>query len=310
MRRFATAILILCLATTTALAGGLGLPTSRAGLGIGNLPDFTGIRLNFRDQDVDQVTGLNLTVWPGGDKRGTGSYTGIGFHLAGNSGSEFTGIYVSLFGLGVEDRATGIFVNGLGMGGGEVNGIMIAGLGAGAGDLNGLVVAGLGAGAENVTGVMLAGLGAGVEDLNGIAAALLGFGAENVTGIVIAGLGTGAENITGLAVGGLGMGGEELTGLFVGGLGMGAESLSGLGIGGGVRTQQVEGAALALAYQRTERLAGISTGVYNRADEATGLMIGIYNHAESLSGVQIGLLNHVGSGPGAARWLPLINARF
>ena len=39
-------------------------------------------------------------------------------------------------------------------------------------------------------------------------------------------------------------------------------------------------------------------------------MIGVYNHAERLSGVQIGLLNHVGSGPGAARWLPLINARF
>jgi hypothetical protein len=310
MRRIATAALLLSLATTTALAGGLGIPTGRAGLGIGNLPDFTGIRLNFRDQDVDRVTGLNLTVWPGGDERGTGSYTGVGFHLAGNSGREFTGVYLSLFGLGVEERATGVFINGLGMGGGEVNGIMIAGLGAGAGDLNGLVLAGLGAGAENVTGVMLAGLGAGVEDIDGVAAALLGFGAEDVTGIVVAGLGTGAEDITGIAVGGLGMGGEDLTGLFAGGLGMGAETLTGVGIGGGVRTRRAEGAALAIAYQRTERLAGISTGVYNRADEATGLMIGVYNHAERLSGVQIGLLNHVGSGPSAARWLPLINARF
>ena len=39
-------------------------------------------------------------------------------------------------------------------------------------------------------------------------------------------------------------------------------------------------------------------------------MLGLVNHAEVLHGVQIGLVNHVGSGPAAARWLPLVNARF
>ena len=70
------------------------------------------------------------------------------------------------------------------------------------------------------------------------------------------------------------------------------------------------GTTLALAYQRTESLVGISTGVYNRTDEAHGLMIGVFNHADTLHGIQIVILNHVGSGPAAARWLPLINARF
>lgn len=61
---------------------------------------------------------------------------------------------------------------------------------------------------------------------------------------------------------------------------------------------------------RTDDLYGVATGLYNRADHAEGLMIGLFNKAHTLRGVQIGLLNHVASGPAAARWLPLINARF
>ncbi len=65
-----------------------------------------------------------------------------------------------------------------------------------------------------------------------------------------------------------------------------------------------------IGHHRTERLYGVSTGIYNRADEAHGLMIGLFNRAHVLHGVQIGLLNHVATGPMAARWLPLVNARF
>ncbi len=39
-------------------------------------------------------------------------------------------------------------------------------------------------------------------------------------------------------------------------------------------------------------------------------MIGLVNWTETLAGLQIGLLNRVGTGPAAARWLPLLNARF
>jgi len=289
-----TTLLTLTLAHTTASAGGLGIPTSHVGLGLGNLQDFTGVRLNWQDRDVQRVDGLNITVWaPAGDNRGT--YRGLGLHLVGAGGDVFEGIHLSGLGLGAEERARGIFISGLGMGGGDVAGISIAGLGMGA---------------DRMRGVMLAGLGVGAENLRGIAVAGLGVGAEDVTGLVIGGLGVGAEDASGIMIGGLGVGGEDLRGLFFAGLGVGASSLQGLAASGAIRTKSTTGAALGVAYQRTDVLYGVSTGIYNRADEAHGLMIGLVNQADVLHGVQIGLVNHVGSGPAAARWLPLINARF
>ncbi|MEZ4389296.1 MAG: hypothetical protein R3D98_17250 [Candidatus Krumholzibacteriia bacterium] len=286
-----------CLATllaATATAGGLGLPTSHHGLGLGNLTEFSGIRLNLQDRGVREVNGLNVTLWLPRNHAG-GRYQGVGVHLIGASGDSFRGVYVSGLATAVVDEGQGVFVSGLGFGGGDLAGLVIAGLGAGMSDLSGVAVAGLGLGAERVQGILLAGLGAGVEDIDGIALALLGFGAEDATGVMLAGLG---------------IGGQNLRGVFAGGLGVGAETLAGVAVGGGVRSAMTQGLALAAVYQRTELLYGVSTGLYNRADEAHGLMLGVVNHAEVLRGVQIGLLNHVGSGPAAARWLPLINARF
>lgn len=285
---------LLAVAHTTAGAGGLGIPTSHAGLGIGNLRDFTGVRLNWQDRDVQRVDGLNITVWaPAGDNGG--AYRGLGLHLVGAGGDVFEGIHLSGLGLAAEERARGIFISGLGMGGGDVAGIMVAGLGIGA---------------DRVRGLALAALGVGAENLRGIAVAGLGVGAEDVTGLVIGGLGVGADDASGIMIGGLGVGGEDLRGLFVGGLGVGGKSLQGLAMGGAVKTEAATGVALGVAYQRTDVLYGVSTGIYNRADEAHGLMIGLVNQADVLHGVQIGLVNHVGSGPAAARWLPVINARF
>ena len=45
------------------------------------------------------------------------------------------------------------------------------------------------------------------------------------------------------------------------------------------------GAALAVAYQRTQSLAGVSTGIYNRADHASGLMIGTLYSAGTRTGI-------------------------
>jgi hypothetical protein len=279
-RRLALVAALLLAIAAPALAGGVGVPTSRAGLGVGNLPEFTGLRLNFRDRDVHRVDGVNVTVWPADDRNRGAVYRGVGLNIVGNSGAEMDGVFVSLVGVSVREKARGVFVSGIGSSGGDLDGVMIAGIGAGADDLRGIAVAGL------------------------------GVGCEDVSGIIVAGLGAGAEDITGIAVGGLGMGGKDMQGIMVGGLGVGGETLRGIALGGGVGVDEVQGLALSLAYQRTTRLVGVSTGIYNRADEARGLMIGLFNTADSLHGVQIGLLNHVGGGPAAARWLPLVNARF
>ena len=55
-------MLLLALATS-ALADGLGIPTRRAGLGFGNLRDFTGLRINFREHDIDRMAGATVTLF-------------------------------------------------------------------------------------------------------------------------------------------------------------------------------------------------------------------------------------------------------
>ena len=44
-------------------ASGLGIPTKQAGLGFGNLREFTGVRFNLVDKDVHYMGGLNFTFW-------------------------------------------------------------------------------------------------------------------------------------------------------------------------------------------------------------------------------------------------------
>ena len=57
----------------------LDIGSSNAGLSIGNSPQWNGVRLNFADQGIDQIRGLNLTVWrANGDGPGEGRIGGIG----------------------------------------------------------------------------------------------------------------------------------------------------------------------------------------------------------------------------------------
>lgn len=260
--------------TPPARAGGLGLPSNRAGVGFGNLPEFAGVRMNLQDDGVRRVTGINITVWTPlvelgkrGDQHevANGTYHGLGLNLVGARGEEMAGVHLGLVGLDAQRRAAGIMIGGLGVGAGELVGFGFGGLGA---------------------------------------------GCETLTGVAIGGLGVGGERMSGVAIGGLGVGGERLRGLFAAGLGVGARSLHGLAAAAAVGSRELHGAALAVAYQRTERLYGVATGVYNRADRAEGLMLGVFNSVRTLRGVQIGVLNHVADGPAAARWLPLVNARF
>ena len=171
------AIAILMLVAGPVAAGGLGLPSSHWGLGFGNLRDFTGLRLNLRDDDVDRVGGVNVTLWA--PKREGGHYAGLGLHLVGLSAHRFDGVALSLLGSEI-DAGSGIFVNGLGMEGGDLEGILVNGLGAGLDDFTGVAVALLGLGAGDVTGITLSGLGMGADEVTGIhlAAAALGAGID------------------------------------------------------------------------------------------------------------------------------------
>src|SRR5262245_65657724 len=92
------------------------------GLSIGNSPNWTGVRINWRDKRVQEVTGLNVTIWK----------------PIRNPDFEMNGIALGVFGPNARD------INGAALGVGgvvanhDINGIAIAGLGVVAeGDING-----------------------------------------------------------------------------------------------------------------------------------------------------------------------------
>jgi hypothetical protein len=217
----------------------LDLGVNGVGLSIGDSRRWTGLRINYRDSRLDEVTGVNLTLWYPHDN-GAGDVRGMAIGLPATGARDLTGFGVGVFGFGVERRFSGIGVGGIGMGGGgEMKGIMLAGLGMGSGsDISGIAIAGLGmGGGGDLQGVAIGGLGAGMGgDLTGLFVGGLGAGGGgNVKGIGAGGLGLGAGgSLTGIAVGGLGVGaGGNASGLLVGGLGAGVGGdLTGIGVGG------------------------------------------------------------------------------
>lgn len=294
-----------------------------------------GIRLNYRDRDLERVDGFNITLWGPHDPPtgvvngfalglpGTGAATISGFAIAPAgfaAGERFGGIGVAGLGYGIGESARGILVAGLGGGiggnftgitvaglgngiGGSVDGILIAGLGAGvAGRMRGLAVAGLGTGGGSIEGIMIAGLGAGVGgSVRGLAIAGLGVGAgDAVEGILIAGVGAGA--------------GRVVKGLAIGGLGIGSPSLRGIVISPVVRSGDEHGAVVALSNRALVKdgeasVRGIVVAPVNDVrGMQRGVSVAIVNYARALKGLQVGVVNIVTDGRGP-KIMPVVNWR-
>lgn len=222
-----------------------GAPARKV-LSIGHYPRVDGIRLNFRDRELDLVRGANITIWSPYEDYIGGRVEGVALGLPLTGASEIQGVGLGLFGVGAEGSFGGIGVGGLGIGsGGNLRGLMIGGLGAGAGgSVRGLVVGGLGVGAGgSVRGAAVGGLGAAAGgSLQGLVVGGLGAGAGgDARGILVGGLGVGAGgSVRGITIGGLGAGaGGSVRGLTIAGAGAGAGgsvhgvTLAGLGVGSG-----------------------------------------------------------------------------
>jgi len=281
-------------------AQGVKIAVGDVGIGIGDVPRIDGLRLNFRDDALERVRGINATIWsPREGIRGTVKGLALGVPVTG--GARVAGLGVGV-GVGAEDRFTGIGLAPIGIGaGGDVRGIAVGGVGIGAGeDVTGVMIGGVGAGAGgDVKGLLLGGVGVG--------------GGEDLTGAAVGGLGVGAGgDVTGAVVGGVGVGaGGELRGLGVGGVGVGVGRLTGLAVAGfGVGGREVVGVALAPAYARITEgglLRGVTVAAFNHVQgEQRGLTIGVLNVARELHGVQVGLVNIAWNKP-SWRVLPLVN---
>ncbi len=308
-----------------AVAQGLNIPSRNWGISFGNSVRFTGLRLNIIEKNIEQINGINLSVYQAKDEElhtgsvngisigvpmvgGTANRNGINLGVVGISASKnVNGFNFGAIGAGAGNNLSGINIGGLGVGAGNnVKGINLCGLGGGAGgDVTGFTVGGLGFGAGgNLTGFTFGGLGAGAGG--------------NVKGITIGLLGIGAgENMSGLSIAGLGMGaGKSLNGIALAVGGIGAPSIKGISAALFVGGEEAKGIQIAPAYFRLEgdeggSMTGVTVSAFNHIKGSQhGLAIGIFNYALECKGIQIGLLNHIASNPRGLRWLPLINASF
>jgi hypothetical protein len=335
-RRHAVAIaLLLALPRLSSRAQGVDLTVDHVGLAIGDIPRVTGLRLNFRDRNLEWVNGVNVTIWsPYGE--GSGTVRGLALGLPLTGAADIDGVATGLFGVGAANRIRGLGVAPIGVGaGGRLEGIMVGGLGVGSGGgitgigigglgvgsggaLRGIFVGGLGVGGgSSVDGIAIGGLGVGIGGrLRGVAIGGLGVGGGgDIEGIAIGGLGVGSGgNVTGIAIGGAGVGaGGRFHGLGIGGLGVGAPRLDGIAISAfAVGAQHATGALIA-PWVKIEhgQLRGVAVGGFNQVRGLHhGLAIGIVNYADELEGLQLGLINVARNNPSGAKVLPVVNAHF
>ncbi|MGE5742962.1 MAG: hypothetical protein ACM368_03460, partial [Gemmatimonadota bacterium] len=137
----------------------LNLGVHDVGLSIGNSRRWTGLRINFQDNGVERVNGINLTIWNAKHNE-TMELNGVALGLAGPVGGTFNGVTVGVIGAVAERGFHGVTLAGLGaVSNGDTRGITVAGLGVVSnGDMTGINVSGLGTVANrSMRGLNLAG---------------------------------------------------------------------------------------------------------------------------------------------------------
>jgi hypothetical protein len=282
----------------------LNLGFHNTGLSIGNSARWNGLRLNFLDHAVEQVNGVNLTIWSA-EHNETMVMNGLALGITGPVGGEFRGATIGLLGAVAARGFAGLTVGGLGaVSDGSMAGINLAGLATvSSGSMRGLNVAGLGLVAN--------------KDLHGINfGGLATVGNGSVAGVTVGGLAIVAGGgLAGVSLGGLAV---VSTGPLLGAAASVAAVVADPGVQGiALAGYHVEGAhwirglAASVVWNRVVDLSGIAIGGYNRVKgEQHGLTIGLYNYAKALHGVQLGLLNNARNNKGVWRILPLLNVHL
>ena len=257
------------------------------GISFGNSKRVRGLRFNVRDEGVEEVFGLNFTLWKPGENSDA-VMKGLLLGIYGPSADELNFISIGL--ASVEAHS---LISGIAIGGGAVvcegalNGISVAGLANVAGSMNGITLGGLANVTEgSVNGITLGGLANVAEGrVSGITiGGLANVAEEGISGISIGGLANVTEGIMkGISVGGLATVSEVyMTGISVAGLAVVSESgMTGVSIGG-----------LAVVTDRGP-LSGINFGgiFVGSKGPTSGLTLslgGIY--ADELAGLNVGVI--------------------
>ena len=309
----------LALAPLALRAQGIDLTSHDVGIAIGDKPRVVGLRINYRDRNLREVRGANVTIWTPYEPA-TGDVYGLALGLPATGAKNIRGLGVGILGFGTSQSMKGIGIGGLGVGGGgDIEGITLGGVGVGSGErLRGIQIGGIGVGSGgSVTGLSVGGVGVGAGgDMTGLSIGGIGVGsAGDVRGISIGGVGVGAGgDMTGLSIGGIGVGGGgRVRGLSIGGVGVGAPRLEGVVLSGVASGGQfVHAIVFSTAYFKVDSSGrfdgGSLSAVNNVSGSQHGLTIGLWNYARDLHGAQIGLVN-ISDNDGRRRILPLISVR-
>ncbi len=290
---------------------------TRAPISIGNYPDVAGLRLNFRDRNLEQVRGINATIWQPYEPA-TGIVRGLSLGLPLTGAGRVDGLAIGVLGASAYGKIRGIALGGIGVGsGGGMRGLSIGGIGVGSGgDLDGITLGGIGAGGGgNARGLIAGGIGAGVGgSMHGIAIGGIGVGAGGgvrglaiggigvgtsgkLSGIAISGIGTGAGgDITGLTISGIGTGtGATMRGIGIAGVGLGAPRLVGGFLAPMVGSLNAHAIVIAPIFFKIEKGGSFRGGALSAVNDVRGtqrgLTIGIVNYARTLHGLQLGVIN-------------------
>ncbi len=302
---------------------GLSLTVNSWGLALGNVPRVNGVRINWRDRYLEEVNGLNITLWhpidlpkdaPGG------TVNGISLGLFAPAANRLNGINIGGVAVLARDRLWGVNLGGLAavsegtitglnfgtlavVGGQSVTGISLGGLAVvSEGPMLGLNVGGLAVVSEKgLTGVSVGPLGAVVAQgpIRGFQFGGLAVVSEReLWGFQAAGLVTvTAGEVTGVSLAGLAVVGEDrITGLSIGGLAVvSAGPVRWLQAGGlaVASDESVSGITLAGYRIHTPKLNGAAFALVTMTPtDLTGIGIGGYNDVRGIQrGITIGLLN-------------------
>jgi hypothetical protein len=143
-----TLVFLCMLISSTAFSQGIiGIPSPHWGIGIGNSERFSGLRFNFIDKNIEEINGINFTIWYNKDfEDHTGNFKGLGVGLPIAAGTKNRyGLSAGIFAVGAGNDVIGLNLGGLAVGGGRhVTGFNFGGLVVGA--------------ASNVTGLNIGGL--------------------------------------------------------------------------------------------------------------------------------------------------------
>src|SRR5215213_8891457 len=101
-RRVFAAALLLSVPTGPAVAQGLDLTVNHVGVAIGDVPRVTGLRINYRDRNLEWVNGVNVTIWQPYEPA-SGTVRGLALGLPVTGARRIDGVATGLFGVGADD---------------------------------------------------------------------------------------------------------------------------------------------------------------------------------------------------------------